>query len=452
MLEENREIIHDNLRIIVTPDEMNASIVVSAPAEGEIFTPASLIELLKGEGIKQGVDKELIAQIVNAQMYGREILIARGKKAVNGTDGYFDILFRTVMPTRPKILEDGSVDYLNMDIYEPVREGQKIAVYHKSTTGTMGYTVTGRLLLPIKGKEKPALRGKNFKIDEDGINYYFKMDGKIEYINGRILISNLFILPMDMTPKTGNIRFDGDVHIKGNVSSGMIIEASGNVVVEGIVESATLKAGRDIVLKQGAIGNYRGMIEAGGNIYGKFLEAISVKCKGSFTCNYIMNCDVYAGGKIDVTGRKGTIVAGKTQSLAGISVYTVGNINEISTILCVGADSDFRAHAADVEKQIIKINSEIEIFESALTKQVQMRDKIVMALSMKSEELRRLMEERESNNQVLSESENAVVYVMAAVYAGVIIKTDDVVYALKEKLDNVHFKKKDKHVAIFKNL
>ena len=81
-----------------------------------------------------------------------------------------------------------------------------------------------------------------------------------------------------------------------------------------------------------------------------------------------------------------------------------------------------------------------------------MRDKIVMALSMKREELRRLMEERESNNQVLSESENAVVYVMAAVYAGVIIKTDDVVYALKEKLDNVHFKKKDKHVAIFKNL
>ena len=438
--------------VVIAPDEMSATIFLTAHPSGQSYSEEDILALLKNNGVKQGIDEDLIKEIVTQGMYSKMITVARGKEAIDGQDGYFQFFFRTELTMTPKINPDGSVDYLDMDIFEPVTKDQKIVEYHKATMGKMGFSVTGKLILPRRGKEKPAIRGRNFYIDDNGENYYSSINGRVEYENSRILISDMFVIQGNLTPKIGNVHFDGDVHIRGNVQNGMEIRATGGVVIDGIVESATIVAGKDIILRQGALGNYKGYVEStNGNIFGKFFEAITVRCKQNLSCNYLMNCDVNAGTMVEIAGKKGSIISGITKALVSIVADSVGNINEIPTTICVGADNELQAEIQRVKRQILKTNSEIDIFENALEKQVQLREKITLALEMKHTEKEELEEREKELLEMLRVAVGAVIVVKDTVYPGTTIKIDTETLALKSKLENIFFKKKDDYVAIFKN-
>ena len=69
-------------------------------------------------GIKHGIKDDVLKQIIAEECYDKMVTVAEGKPAVDGSDGEFELLFRTKLPSTPKTLEDGSVDYLNIDLFE----------------------------------------------------------------------------------------------------------------------------------------------------------------------------------------------------------------------------------------------------------------------------------------------------------------------------------------------
>jgi len=58
---------------------------------------------------------------------------------------------------------------------------------------------------------------------------------------------------------TGNIFFNGNVVVCGTVLDGFEIKADGDIIVSKIVESATLTAGRDVIVKGGVLGRGKGL-------------------------------------------------------------------------------------------------------------------------------------------------------------------------------------------------
>jgi uncharacterized protein (DUF342 family) len=72
---------------------------------------------------------------------------------------------------------------------------------------------------------------------------------------------------------TGNIKVTGNLVIRGKVNSGFIVEAGGYINVTGVVDSATLTAGKDINLQSGANGS---TINCGGNLKTRFIENCNV--------------------------------------------------------------------------------------------------------------------------------------------------------------------------------
>ncbi len=58
-----------------------------------------------------------------------------------------------------------------------------------------------------------------------------------------------------MNLATGNVEFDGSVHVLGDVDTGMLVKASGDIIVSGSVERSRLMAGGDIYVAQGVFGN-----------------------------------------------------------------------------------------------------------------------------------------------------------------------------------------------------
>lgn len=125
--------------------------------------------------VEKGYSTDILRQVRKARNSGVEI-----ERYVK--DGFFTYFFKTELPKVPKIKTDGSVDYQNIDFFEIVKEGQKLAEYTPSTTGYYGYTVTGKMTAPKRGKNLPQLVGKNSYF----LKHIEKMDKRLAVLTEEI--------------------------------------------------------------------------------------------------------------------------------------------------------------------------------------------------------------------------------------------------------------------------
>ena len=95
---------------------------------------------------------------------------------------------------------------------------------------------------------------------------YSKVDGHVELTDGKVFVSDTFEVLADVDTSTGDINYDGNVHIKGNVRTGFCVRAKGDIIVDGVVEGAELYSDGQIILKRGIQGMNRGLLQAKGNI------------------------------------------------------------------------------------------------------------------------------------------------------------------------------------------
>lgn len=346
------------IRLSVTEDSLSAYLYISTGVteDGTVvadsITEQNLREYLNDHGVKAGIDKELLKSIVINKLFDRNHQIAKGQPPLDGVDGYFTFNFKTEIDNHPKVLEDGSVDYRNIDIYEPVSAGDVIATYTPSTPGHYGYTVSGAVLPCTPGKELSPLSGNGFDMSDDKRTYTSALDGKIEYKNDSIIISNVLDINGDVDLTTGDIIFNGDVIVHGNVHMGSVIRTKGSITVMGNVEGAILVAEKEIQLKSGMQGGGRGYLEAGGDIWGKFFEQTTIRCGGNINVNSMMNCEVYCTGNVTISGRHGIIVGGSTMAQGNINATVIGNMAEVKTTIAAGVNEKTTNEIKELEDDI----------------------------------------------------------------------------------------------------
>ncbi len=435
--------------ITVDDDRMTAMMTIRPKPDGSLYSVEELKTMLNNAGVKFGILEEKLQQVLDFQLYGRPFLAAQGKPAQDGKDGEFELLFRTELPSTPKENQDGSVDYLNVDLFKQVQKGQKIAIYHKATGGAAGFTLTGQILLPKKGKEVPALRGKNFHISDDGLEYFSDMDGKVEFKNGRIEVSNFFEIRDDVDSTYGNVTFKGDVVINGAVRTGMRVVAGGSVTITGVVEGAEITAGGDVLLRSGVLGNGKCYISAEGNVIGKFIENANVMCKGKINCNYLMNSTVTAWQGVELEGRRSSIIGGRTSSLNYIKVNNLGNDVELPTHVQVGIDTAFYGRVTGLQKKVDMVSNEIATLEKALHSGVEDTEKIVAVVCQKVNEKMDLDKQLDAMKVLMANARGACISVYGTAYPRVTVQIDVVNMTLARKVDYVTFRRKSNAIVTY---
>lgn len=444
--------------ITVDPEEMCAYLELAETEED--ITMDGILQLLAECGVKMGIRKDFIQNAIDLKQYYKKVLVAEGKKAVDGEDGEYEFFFRTKMPKIPKLMNDGSVDYKNVDFFEQVKEGQKIAYYKRATGGEFGYTVTGVLQKPQKGKDLPLLRGKGFTKQEDEVTYTADYDGRIEIDEYNITISKIYVYNGDVTNSIGNIRFNGDIEINGSVGSGVNIEAAGDVVISGNVESAVIIAGKEIMVQGGVNAPGSAYLEAGTSISGKFFENVMLKAKDEIKANYLLNCQVQTMGKVIVSGKRGSIVGGVISAVEGITAYTLGNSAELRTVLDIGMNDVFARQYSYLEQEASKRQSEIQIFQEGIKKyeksykqeellNLTIYTKMKQAIMEKQEELKKLKKQQADMFRNTSRSDVIQVRAMGKVHPGCIIRINKMNMVVREGAEMVLFRLEDNKVAAF---
>ena len=74
----------------VDNDHMKASIVLNGIGSDEAYTYEEIADKLSQAGVRTGINEARIREVILNKLYDIEIVVAEGKSAVNGTDGYYN--------------------------------------------------------------------------------------------------------------------------------------------------------------------------------------------------------------------------------------------------------------------------------------------------------------------------------------------------------------------------
>lgn len=431
----------------VSDDLLTAWLIIEPPVNGGALpTLDAMRKALKSKRVVYGIDEEKLKELAKKPVYNQKIVIARGVEEVNGTDGAYELKFNPNKDFKPKIREDGTVDYLCLDIVENVVKDQLLCTITPETPGTEGMTVTGVKLYPKRGKPAPIALGNNTYYNQDNTEIHSLIDGYVEFANGRINVSDTFYVKENVDHSTGNITVNGNVIVRGNVNSGFTVEAKGNIEVLGTVENAKLKAGGNITLRRGTNGS---VVYCGGNFNGRFIENSNVVIKGSAKTEYIMDSTVRCGKSLEIVGNYARFYGGSLVVGGDFTCPVIGSPSGIKTVIEIGTDPS-----------IIERQREIENNQPKLLKQIHSLKQIITLLKQ-YEEAGRLDEEKKERlenalynfnmlidlfksekkeldeiNQMLREKGYGRIKCARTIYPGTVIKIGPAAMTVTEPINN----------------
>lgn len=352
-----------NITVEINDNRMSATVTLGLiKREKDAYTAEDIKLALDKAGVKMGLDEERIDRLVASRVYEKPVVVAIGQQKQDGDDGYYELFFDVDTNGTPKQKNDGTINYYDIKIFEMVNKDDRLALYHPPTQGVFGYDVTGRLIVPRPGKPKPPLRGKGFVVSESGDEYFAAIDGKVEYRNTDLNVYNILQINGNVDVSVGNIDFNGDVNITGDVISGVTIRSKGNIYIGGFVEGANIYAEKDIVFSKGVNGKGSATVFARGDIHANFIENVFVKCNGSVYADSILSSRVIARGRVEALGRKGVITGGDVTGVMGIEAKTVGYGVKAATILRIGPTKDIRTEYGNLLIKIKEVETDIEMY------------------------------------------------------------------------------------------
>ena len=387
---DGTEKINESVRIEVSEDRMSAVIIFDGPQnEGAELPRAQLIKEIEKSGIKKGIDKKILGEILSGREPGKKYLLAAGMKPSVGKNGEIILNFDvSKQGFKPITLSDGSVDFKNLDNITMAKQGELVAKMIEPRIGADGYDVYGEVLPGKEGKPVVLPRGRGTVISEDGTQLLAEVDGRIIYAEGKVSISDMYEIKGDVGPATGNITFNGSVVVRGNVQTEFVIRATGNVEVYGIIEGAEVYAGGNVLATNGISGVNKGIVQASGNVTSKSIQNATLDVKGDIFAEAIMHSNIKSTGKVEIGGQKGLLVGGELKCHNGVLAKVVGSSMGTKTRVHIGGDNDYVAeynrYLAEHQKITIEFQENLHHLETMMKRRKRQEDSQEMSESVRN--------------------------------------------------------------------
>ncbi|WP_286262368.1 DUF342 domain-containing protein [Thalassotalea atypica] len=382
------------ITISIDSDEMSATAEITAAMGGKNLTAKAILDAAKEVGVKKGFSKESLlklahvaAQAEPSSMVKRKIAI--GKEAVRGKDARIKHLVESAQDRilRPKEREDGSVDMRDLGDIICVKVGEPLAQKLPLTKGEKGYTVTATPLIPEPGEDTSLIAGDGTTISPKNENVLIStLVGQPKIIDNGMAVDETYQIN-EVNVSTGHIDFQGSVIIKGDVSEGMKVIATGDITIGGFVESATLEAGGDITISTGIIGKKQDVedsditefqmssqIRAKGKIYAKYGQYAEIISGGDIRIeNQLMHSLVEVGGNLWVGSEdsaNGKLIGGYIKATNNVQAGFIGATAGSKTII------EFQHRVEEFKAKLAEIDGKIQVENEKVTELQAARKKL----------------------------------------------------------------------------
>jgi len=452
---ENTSVTDSWVEVYVDNDKMKSYIVITRPSDnGKRCSVEQALNALQEKKVVFGIDEKRIREAIQGNNWERKILAAQGIAPIDGLDARLDYVFQSKTSVQPKIDDSGKVDFHNLGIVNNVRKGDLLVTKTPARMGTPGTDVYGKTIPPKHPKDMNLPRGKNTVSDSDGIHLYAAIDGHMSLVNNKIDINQVYNVIGDVDYSSGNIDFIGSVTIRGNVTTGFIVNAGGDVEIQGSVQGADVSARGSIIVKGGINGKMKGKVVAGTNVIARFIENAIVEAG----CNVlakeaIIQSHVKAGQSVKVTDNKAIIVGGVIQAAEAVESKVLGSQLATQTIVDVGVNPYLKEEYHKLTKGQTARNKEfqniahnLQVYNKSGISVENLSEKkreILIKLLDQYTSLRNEIQEIDARIEHLEKEmrryQNAEVRVLEVVYPGVRITIGDQIYVVNDSIKYARF-------------
>ena len=353
--------------IKISDDANSVHMSVSPPVGGKPVTLEQVQQYLTDKDVTHGIKKDAIQQVLSNNTT-EKCLIAESAPPQHGEDATFKSLFAAAKDSRPQVNDDGSVDYHEIGSFITVNAGDQLMRKIPPTKGTNGVDVYGKAILAKPGKDiHYASRLSGVEIDKDDRSLLIaSTGGQPEIVDNGMTVSPV-INVKDVDLSTGNIDFDGTVNIKGDVVEGMKIIASGDVIINGMMEGANIQADGNIIISKGVIGRGElraengepgsgaAILKSGQSIEARFIENAIVHADENVTAGELVSHSEITTLNQVLVGKKGAkkghILGGKTKAVMAIEAQIFGSQANVKTFIEVGNNPELHGRSQKANEQ-----------------------------------------------------------------------------------------------------
>ncbi len=350
------------VQVFTTEDKLTAWIFIFPPyGNGKDVTNEMILKALDMSRIKYGINEQFL-KLPKFEYFGL-YFAAFGIPPLNGKDGYIIDLFSRNHVQAFSEDESGKVDYASLETFQTITKGEIICRIAPPTEHEDGRKVTDEIAYAHVGKPAVFPKGRNTEISEEGDALIASIDGHVEFSGRNFQVKPVLEIGGNVDFSTGNINCLGDIHIRGDITSGFTVRATGNITVDGVIEACIVEAGTDLVVRKGVQGNNKAILRAHRSIFAKYIESSRVYVRENLETECIVNCEVYSDGKVTVRTGRGTIIGGEVRAAQEVSANIVGARSECFTSIVLGGRPCEEFERKNLDREIGELETELKKIE-----------------------------------------------------------------------------------------
>jgi uncharacterized protein (DUF342 family) len=315
-------------------DGLSAYLKVICDHSGRPASRKTIMKTLQQAEITRGIGHKNIEALLKRCANGKsgevfDTLVAKGLPPKPGKPSQLKPLVENALERilKPQFSGTDKADMRNLGAIICVNQGAELLRRLPPTNGRNGYTVTGAKLTAKPGEWLKFRAGEGTVVCDKDVNLLLaEIAGMPKFRDQRMWVDDTYI-SNGVNVGSGNIEYEGAVLINGDVTENMEIIATGDVTVNGFVESANIQAGGDIIITEGAMGRvnenatkYSTKLVSKGSIHVQHGQGLDIQCNGNVTIGRQL-----AYSRIDC---KGSVTAGREDKPNG-NIFA-------STIKCHG--------------------------------------------------------------------------------------------------------------------
>jgi uncharacterized protein (DUF342 family) len=282
---------------------------------------------------------------------------AKGVAAEHGRDTRFELLAADTRDRVPQVDAHGLIDFRDLGAIPLVIAEQPLMRRIPPTDGVDGQNVRGDILEALPGRSEgfaENLIGAYVANDDANLLRAVFNGQPVRCANGVMVEQVLHVRNVNVA--SGNITFDGTVHVDGEVLPGMKVHATGDIIVTGVIDGAELEAGGDIRVGGGIIAQSR--VRAGGSVAARFVESAHIYAGTAIAIDdAALQSDLQAMNQIVVgikSTERGRLAGGSARAMLLIQAPVLGASTGGVTSIQLGVNPELEAQYQDLLQRIEK--------------------------------------------------------------------------------------------------
>ncbi|WBW95485.1 DUF342 domain-containing protein [Oceanirhabdus sp. W0125-5] len=381
----NLEIIPKRVYEIKDSIEMTDLIVGSSKKE-EVYPPGytveEIVDILAKFKITYGLLKDNI-KMISEKNKVEKLIVAQGCVPQNGTD---DRLILKYNENKVPVKDNkGNVDYKSIGHIQTIKSGEILCELIKGLTAINGKDVYGNKITANEGKKININAGKGCAFFDNKI--IATETGKPVKKGYTFSIEPVYVINGSVDLSTGDVKFDGNIEVFGDVLDGMKVHsgksvcihsgASGaeivskeDITIDGNVVTSSISSGKDEFFNKKILNSINSLISTitelknmadqvfkskmlGSNV--KLGEVVKILIEKRFK-KLEKDIEEYEALVASKDDRVKVIVSILKNKLTGLGPININNIEELGKVLTLLKNEQGRFYSEELAQSNIKLN------------------------------------------------------------------------------------------------